>query len=372
MTMTTRLDKAQAIVQHILRHLSSPRRGSQGADLATAKPLFVGISGPQGIGKLMDSRLAILEHAFDVKNLLPGLLGKTTMTNKLVATLSGAPHNLRVVTLSMDDLYLPFKDQEALRQKHPENKLLEFRGLPGTHDIALGTQTFKDLCAASHARHSCIDQRGEQGQGQERDQDNSVSRTAVAVPSYDKALHAGRGDQLPREQWPVVHGPFDVVLFEGWSLGFRSVREPKKLLEIYQQHAICPPHYLGQHSFASLEMVNRSLEEYEREWYSFLDVFVHLSAPSLATVFKWRAEQERDLWARKGTGMTEEQVKEFVSRFMPAYEVYLERLEQENLFKEEDLAPSSTAPSGPASWTGRHLRLNLNETRDLVSTVQVE
>ncbi|KAF9939446.1 hypothetical protein BGZ75_006529 [Mortierella antarctica] len=293
------------------------------------------------------------------------------MTNKLVATLSGAPHNLRVVTLSMDDLYLPFKEQEALRQKHPENKLLEFRGLPGTHDINLGTQTFNALCAANLATHSRIEQGGERGQMEERGPDHSTPRIAVAVPSYDKALHAGRGDQLPREQWPVVQGPFDVVLFEGWSLGFRSVRDPAKLFEIYQQHATCPPHYLGQHSFASLEMVNRSLEEYEREWYSFLDVFVHLSAPSLATVYRWRAEQERDLWARKGTGMTEDQVKEFVSRFMPAYEVYLERLKQDNLFK-DDLVPSLTAPRGPVSWTGRHLRLDLNEARDLVSTVQVE
>ncbi|KAF9968414.1 hypothetical protein BGZ70_004060 [Mortierella alpina] len=292
------------------------------------------------------------------------------MTNKLVATLSAAPHNLRVVTLSMDDLYLPFKDQEALRQKHPGNKLLQFRGLPGTHDIKLGTETFKALCAANRTSHSRIT-RGEQGQEDERRPDDSTSGIAVAVPSYDKALHAGRGDQLPREQWPVVQGPFDVVLFEGWSLGFRSVRDPKKLLEIYQQHAKCPPHHLGQHSFASLEMINRSLEEYEREWYSFLDVFVHLSAPSLETVYKWRAEQERDLWARKGTGMTEDQVKEFVSRFMPAYEVYLERLKVENLFK-DDLAPSSTTPRGPVSWTGRHLRLDLDETRDLVSTVQVE
>lgn len=292
------------------------------------------------------------------------------MTNKLVATLSGAPHNLRVVTLSMDDLYLPFKDQEALRQKHPENKLLEFRGLPGTHDIRLGTQTFEALCAANHT-HSLTEQEGKQGPGLEKGLDHSTSRVAVALPSYDKALHAGRGDQVPREQWPVVHGPFDVVLFEGWSLGFKSVRDAKKLFEIYQLHAACPPHYLGQHSFASLEMVNRSLEEYEREWYSFLDVFVHLSAPSLATVYKWRAEQEKDLWARKGTGMTEEQVKEFVSRFMPAYEVYLERLKQENLFK-EDLGPLSTTPKGPVSWAGRHLRLDLNERRDLVSTVQVE
>jgi len=46
------LDKAQAIVQHILRHVASPRRVPPGLSVAPAtKPLVVGISGPQGIGE---------------------------------------------------------------------------------------------------------------------------------------------------------------------------------------------------------------------------------------------------------------------------------------------------------------------------------
>ncbi|KAG0203908.1 hypothetical protein BGX28_003960 [Mortierella sp. GBA30] len=348
MAMAARLDKAQAIVQHILRHISSPRLCPRGAEVTADKPLFVGISGPQGIGK-------------------------TTITNKLVATLSSAPYNLRVITLSMDDLYLPFRDQEALRQKHPKNKLIEFRGLPGTHDVKLGTVTFRALCEANQIAYSR--KMGHQEQKQEGELNHQTKKTLVAVPTYDKALNAGRGDQLPRDQWPLAQGPFDVVLFEGWSLGFRSVRDPEKLSEIYQTHSTFPPHYLGQHSFASVEMVNRSLGEYEREWYGFLDVFVHLSAPNLETVFKWRAEQERDLWAKKGTGMTEAQVCEFVSRFMPAYELYLERLKEENLFRGDSLASFvdvSSRSADPLAWKDRHLRVDLDENRELISSVLVE
>ena len=104
-----------------------------------------------------------------------------------MATLSGAPHNLRVLSFSTDDLYLPFEDQKALSQRYPDNKLIEFRGLPGTHDIDLGASTFRAICEAN--------QQVRLGSQQER--------VAVAVPTYNKALHAGRGDQVPRDQWPL-------------------------------------------------------------------------------------------------------------------------------------------------------------------------
>ncbi|KAF8922821.1 hypothetical protein BGZ58_003737 [Dissophora ornata] len=332
------MDKAQAIAQHILRNISAPRRFPPGTERSASKPLIVGISGPQGIGK-------------------------TTLTNRLVSTLSSAPHNLRVFSFSTDDLYLPYKEQEALSQRYPDNKLIEFRGLPGTHDVPLGAATFRALCHANDHAHS----RTPPSHG------HHATSMSVPIPAYDKALNAGRGDQIPRDQWPQAETPIDVILFEGWSLGFKSIRDPNELREIYQNHSTFPPYYLAKHPFSSIETVNRSLEAYEREWYSYLDVFVHLSAPNLATVFKWRAEQERDLWAKKGAGMTEDQVREFVSRFMPAYEVYLERMHGENLFKDGiDVSASSlTGPDG-VSPIGRHLRVDLDEDRDLISATLVE
>jgi hypothetical protein len=55
--------------------------------------------------------------------------GKTTITNKLVATLPGAPYNLRVLVFSSDDLHFPHAKQETLSQRHPDNTLVEYRGL---------------------------------------------------------------------------------------------------------------------------------------------------------------------------------------------------------------------------------------------------
>ncbi|KAG0009439.1 hypothetical protein BGZ80_002386 [Entomortierella chlamydospora] len=257
----------------------------------------------------------------------------------------------------MDDLYLPYKDQLTLSQRYPDNKMIEFRGLPGTHDIQLGSMTFHAFCTANQ-RVQSLSGNTQEGQG---------VPVKVPIPSYDKGLYSGRGDQIPRDQWPQAEAPFDVILFEGWSLGFKSIRNADQLSEIYQQHSTFPPYYLAKHSFSSLEMVNKSLEAYEKEWYSYLDIFVHLSTSSLSTIYKWRAEQERDLWASKGTGMTESQVEEFVSRFMPAYEVYLERLQRENVFKDDDVN-SLPVPA----IEGRHLRLDLDEERNLASSTLVE
>ncbi|KAG0024052.1 hypothetical protein BGZ82_010594 [Podila clonocystis] len=350
------LDKTQAIVQHILRHIPLPRRCAPDSMYSLTKPLVVGLSGPQGIGK-------------------------TTITNKLVSTLTGAPHHLRVFTFSMDDLYLPFKEQELLRETHPNNKLIEFRGLPGTHDLKLGSDTFRALCDANLSWNE-----SENGQHIEE----SKSLPIVPQPSYDKAAFSGRGDQVPKMQWKQEQGPFDVVLFEGWSLGFKSIRNHVHLRKIYEE-AAGKGLYLAQHSLESLEWIDDTLREYERDWYEFMDIFVHLSAPNLSTIFKWREEQEKDLWAKKGTGMSDEQVREFVKRFMPAYELYLGRLKSENVFsssrseclgsEELDEAQGAGGDGGSKRessllsalpFRGRHLRVDLDQDRDLISTTLVE
>lgn len=42
---------------------------------------------------------------------------------------------------------------------------------------------------------------------------------------YDKSAYAGRGDRAPQSSWPVVQGPLEVVLFEGWMSGFAPVED---------------------------------------------------------------------------------------------------------------------------------------------------
>lgn len=85
-------------------------------------------------------------------------------------------------------------------QDNASNRLLQVRGNAGTHDLQLGTRTLEALRSA--------------GGG-----DDNGSR--VAVPRYDKSQNGGRGDRADPTRWPHVQGPLDIVLFEGWMLGFR-------------------------------------------------------------------------------------------------------------------------------------------------------
>ncbi|CAG8581801.1 15375_t:CDS:1, partial [Acaulospora colombiana] len=102
-------------LKHIIKHIPSPRP-SEGH----TSPLFVGIQGPQGIGK-------------------------TTLTAQLASTLSQEPYSFRVVTFSIDDLYLGHEALKDVGRANPKNGLLQGRGQPGTHDIPLGAETLKGL-----------------------------------------------------------------------------------------------------------------------------------------------------------------------------------------------------------------------------------
>ncbi|MBK8691886.1 MAG: hypothetical protein IPN17_06165 [Deltaproteobacteria bacterium] len=119
--------------------------------------------------------------------------GKSTLTARLVAALGSA--GLRAATVSIDDFYLTHAEQRDLAARHPGDRCLEHRGYPGTHDVALGDRVLGALA--------------------------SQRTGSVAVPSYDKSAHGGRGDRASAEV--LVEAPLDVVLVEGWMLGFRAL-----------------------------------------------------------------------------------------------------------------------------------------------------
>jgi hypothetical protein len=84
-------------------------------------------------------------------------------------------------------------------QANPDNRLLQVRGNACTHDVALGSETLRALVAAAA---------DEEGPGAGAAKGDGAG---VAVPRYDKAAHGGRGDRAPRDAWPRVRGPVDLV-----------------------------------------------------------------------------------------------------------------------------------------------------------------
>ncbi|OAA81375.1 Signal recognition particle, SRP54 subunit, GTPase [Akanthomyces lecanii RCEF 1005] len=263
-------DKAPICVPFILEHLASHRARHAKADGGqhSAPPLAVGLNGIQGAGK-------------------------TTLVAAL--TLALKDEGVHAVVCSIDDFYLNHGDQTALATQHPDNALVQHRGEPGTHDVALAIQVFTQLM-----------------QGQ-----------PTKLPQYDKAAFQGQGDRLPESAWLPVNQPgqprIDVLMLEGWSVGFRPLSDGE-----VERRWKASSRTLQSHKLEHLFFVNQNLRAYDALTNLF-DIFIQIDAEDTQYVYIWRAEQEDHLRLIKGdpsAGMTKDQVIQFVDGYYPAYELY--------------------------------------------------
>jgi D-glycerate 3-kinase len=209
------------ITKHILSHCPYPSRHPK------PPPLFVAIQGPQGSGK-------------------------TYITSLLTQHLPSPPHNLKLATLSIDDLYLPHRKLRELKEQlYPGNRLLEGRGLPGTHDLEFGIGVL--------GRLKNINQ-------------GSPEAPGVVLPVFDKSLHNGEGDRLPLN-YHATQGPLDIVIVEGWCMGFSSISSST----LRARWEGMDPEMKQWCGLGHVREVNRLLEAYEGLW-AFFDVFIQVLA----------------------------------------------------------------------------------------------
>ena len=111
--------------------------------------------------------------------------------------------------------------------------------------------------------------------------------------------HGGRGDRVEPRQ---VHGRFDLVVLEGWMLGFA----PGGL-----QASLVP----------GLEVIDTKLPGYEA-WIRLLDVMIWLRAEDPTYVLRWRTEAEDAARAEGRPALSPAEIDDYVRRFLPAYERY--------------------------------------------------
>lgn len=215
-------------------------------------PLLVGIGGAQGTGK----------------STLAGFL-------ELSLARSGG---FSVAVLSLDDFYFTRAERHQLGSAvHP---LLATRGVPGTHDLQMLS--------------TCLDQLRllQPGQG-------------MALPRFDKA----EDDRSDPAGWPVVTGPIDVIVLEGWCLGAEP--QPRTALTT----AINALERVADSGGVWRRYVNEQLAGAYASLFARLDHLVFLKAPDFDAVRRWRIEQERKLAALGRHAMSDAEVGRFVQHF---------------------------------------------------------
>jgi len=220
-------------------------------------PLMLGMSAPQGCGKS-----TLVECLLDVF----GQMG------------------MKAACVSIDDFYLTNAEQRRLAAQYKDNPLLQCRGNALTHDVQLGTDTLRKL-------------KGLNGAG------------SVAVPRYDKSAFGGKGDRMAPGDWMPVEGPLDLILFEGWMLGFRAV-DDESVMSV-------DSHLLP---------INEALKGYKSAWDAFVDAWLVIKVADPAWVGKWRLEAEQKMKKSGKPGMSDAEVQAFVNCYMPAYKAYLPEL----------------------------------------------
>ena len=198
--------------------------------------------------------------------------GKSTIAAQLAARFDSS------AVLSLDDLYLTRAERAALaRDVHP---LFATRGVPGTHDVALGIATIEAL----------------------------GRRETIALPRFDKAVD----DRAPVDRWPEAPRDCALLIFEGWCVGAVAQDEAALAAPINALEA-------GEDAEGIWRRyVNAALATEYPALFAKIDLLALLMPPDWPTVLQWRIEQEEALRRARGAAagvMNAAQLARFVSHY---------------------------------------------------------
>lgn len=144
--------------------------------------------------------------------------------------------------------------------------------------------------------------------------DMMVKGKDIEIPRYDKSAYEGKGDRAKKEDWIKMEGPLDLVIVEGWMLGFQPIKESNKSID----------------SQPGMDIVNQYLEDYS-VWEEKLDAAILVSVEDSKIIFDWREQPEKERRDAGEGAMTELEVRSFCSRFLPSYDAYCPRLSSEGM-----------------------------------------
>ena len=210
-------------------------------------PLIVGICGAQGSGK-------------------------STVADALARRFTA--QGLTTAILSLDDLYKTKEERtEMARAIHP---LFRTRGVPGTHDVALGLSVIHTLRAGR----------------------------ATLLPRFDKAID----DRAPVDAWETAPADTRILFLEGWMVGAWPESDPALAEPVNALERDEDPHGTWR------RYANGALADY-RPLFNEIDLLVLLAAPGFDVVRRWRTEQEQALRRRTCSGMGDTEIARFVAHY---------------------------------------------------------
>ena len=229
------------------------------------RPYFVGLAGGQGTGK--------------------------TTISSLIRIILTKYFKLKVFRISIDDFYKSRKERISLSKRiHP---MLLTRGVPGTHDINMMLNFFKNVKSKNFKRFK--------------------------LPTFNKAID----DRFNKKHWYDLKDKPDVIIFEGWCVGAKSEKNNSLMKSINSMEKSRDQKKIWR------RYVNQQLKTKYKKLYSQLNCLIFLKANNFKLLQKWRLKQERKLWLNsKKNSNLKIMNKEDVINFMQTYQ----RITQ-NMFK---------------------------------------
>ena len=221
------------------------------------KPYFVGLAGGQGTGK--------------------------TTTSSLIKIILSKYFRLNVFRISIDDFYKTRKERISLSKRvHP---MLLTRGVPGTHDINMMLNFFKNVKSKKFKR--------------------------LKLPTFNKAID----DRFNKKRWYDLKKRPDVIIFEGWCVGAKSEKRNTLKKTINKMEKTKDQKQIWR------KFVNDQLKSKYKKLYSQLNCLIYLKAKDFSLLQKWRLKQERKLWIKsKKNSNSKIMSKADVLSFMQTYQ----------------------------------------------------
>lgn len=201
--------------------------------------------------------------------------GKSTISQLLKIILK-TQFNLETIIFSIDDFYKTLRDRKKMSKKI--NPLFLVRGVPGTHDLKMLDQCFKNI------------------------KKNSFKK--FLIPKFNKAID----DRFVKKRWNKVLKKPNIVIFEGWCVGAKPQRNVDLIKPLNQLEK------LEDKSLIWRKKVNNELKDKYKKFFFLIDDLIFLKVPSFKHVYKWRLLQERKLKkTSKGKKvMSTKEVKKFI------------------------------------------------------------